>query len=348
MKTSELSEVLSIFSKVCRRSAMTDEYRCLLLSPTGIRGAAPFGVVEADIELPIREPAYVDGEKFIALIKTFVADEVELDAKKTSLHWSCGSARGQFGLRAVKPPPLIKLPSEERLDLSEEFGDALSLAATSCDSPALLAMGLYGVVLEPIGEDLVAYASNNRTVSSAVLGAADSFSSNLTLSPDAVRLLVLASREEGAVLSAEESLIGVEAPRLRLLLRQVAPLKQDVRSTVTKFTKSEKSVALQRGPISEFLRRVSVLTEDRGQSRVRLTVQKNRTLLEFQNGSYSSEGWCENEGADFSASADIDLMDFSAIVGKVDHIVFDYVDSGIVVLTGSEGRFRYMIDCSRE
>lgn len=347
MKTSELSEVLSIFSGVCKKNALTEEYRCLLLSPNSIRGAAPFGVVEASIELPITEPVFVDGEKFISLVKTLPDTELELIARKSSLQWKCGSTKGQFALKSAKKPKELELPSAKEFEAPEGFSEALTLAATSCDSPALVAMGLYGIVVEQTDSGLIGYSSNNRTVSSAVLGPETDLGDPLTLSPDAVRLIALASREEGAVISTGEGLVGVQTENLKLLLRQVAPLKQNVRHTIERFAGEEKKVALQRGPISEFLRRVDILAEQRGQSRITLTIEKGQTLLTFQDGAFASDAGYENEGnEDMEEAAKIDAKDFSGIIGKVDSIIFDHVSDGAVVLASGDGKFRYIIDCA--
>ena len=347
MKTGELSEALFIFSGVSKKNALTEEYRCLLLSPEGIRGAAPFGVVEVFFDMPVEDTVFVDGEKFISLMKTLPDEEVELVAKKTMLQWKCGSSKGQFALRAAKKPAPLKLPTTHSFDIPEGFGEKLQLAATSCDSPALIALGLFGVVVENLEDDtLIGYSSNNRTVSSALLGAGgDLGGSTLTLSPEAVRILSLASRAEGAVLATGDGLVGVRSPKMQILLRQVAPLKQDLRSTITRFESSERKVSLQRAPISEFLRRVSILAEDRGQSRITIGIEDGSTTLAFKDGTASSDFVYESEDAgDLKEEVRLDSRDFASIIGKVDALVFDHVGDGAAVLESADGKFRYIMD----
>lgn len=346
MKASDLADALSIYSGVCRKSAVTEEYRCLLLSPNSIRGCAPFGIVETKFDLPISEPVYVEGEKLIGLVKTLPDQEIELKATKSSLQWKCGSSKGQFSLRGTKPPSDIQLPTEITFEAPEGFGDNLLLAATSCDSPALVSLGLFGIVLEGSEEGIVAYSSNNRTISRALPGPGIDLDAHVTLSPDSVKLVALATRDSGTILSIGESLLGVETSNRKMLLRQVAPLKTNIGDVLGRFKETNKVVPLQSKPVSEFLRRVQILSDSKGALRVQVEVKDDQTFFRFSDSGFENEISYENEDVEeFEAIANLDARDFSSIVSKVDSIAFDYVDKGAMILL-SEGGFRYILDTS--
>jgi hypothetical protein len=342
MKSSDLAQKLAPFSSLVNKHALSPTYRALRLTPTSVRGCSAFGVMEAEVATGLESEVHVDGDMFLQLLRSLPAADLDLTLGDSSLQWRCGAARGKFAVLGEKvdipaPPWPAKVKTQE---VDKEFGSALELGMLACGSPALLSVGLYGTSII-MGESLVAYSSDNTTIAKARLSGAPrrlpgvKVPEVVTLSPDSARLVVALGTRQLAWAVDEQS-VYVETPDTRCVVKQVPPLKFDLREHMAPFLEGETRVPLDRDVIAAFVRRAEGMAEERGRAAVTLGVREGAVRLAFEEGKASSEEYYLAESAPKIEvePISVEARRIAKALTHSSHIVFDHAARGALVLHG--------------
>jgi hypothetical protein len=232
--------------------------------------------------------------------------------------------------------------------IDEKFSELLELGAVACGNTSLLAIGLFGVLLDNTGDRLRVYSSNNKTMATAVLGPKLSQGTRAVLTPVAIKLLVAIAAEKPARLSFDNEAVYVVTPTRRLVLKQVPPLRYDLAEAGEKFSSAEKAIKLDRAVVQNFVRRASLLAEQRGAAKVQISVDQGTTKLSFTEGATQAEDFYlgENATAVTVAPVEVDALALSQVLGNTTEAVYDYANEGVVILRNNDG-FRYVIEGSK-
>lgn len=340
MLVTELNQKLDCFGMLINPKALSINYRALQLSPTHARACSAFGALETEIDLGLDKEIYIDGSAFLQVIKSLPSAQLELSVSDQSLNWKCGAARGQLALLSdtieIARP---ELPKRALLaEVGDNFGKALELAALACGSTALLSIGLYGILLDNESA-LVGFASDNSTMSSARLGdKIKNAPEKCYLSPDAARLVsMLASKNKTRIFIEGEASLYVVAAGTKLVVKQVPPLKFDIKSGISAFREQQLKIDLNRDVVSSFIRRAEALAEEKGKATVAISVEDGAVKLSFAEGKSSSEEYYLAEGGPKGSVGPItvDSRRLARALSNAASVIFDYVSKEVLVLRGA-------------
>jgi hypothetical protein len=351
MLATEFSKRLSPFALMINRNAMAASYKCLGLSSSIVRGCAAFGVMEVDVDLPLSDALiYVKADEFMQVMKSLPAADLELSVKENSLHWKCGSAKGQLALLGdkIEIPEMPEALYASTMEVGDEFAAALSMASLAAGSTALLSVGLYGVTL--INDDyLEGFASDNRTFSTARLCAhVDDAPDIATLSPQTTELIA-SIISDGSLFGFDDKGVYCATATTRLAVNQVAPLKHDLRKMADKYQDETLVAPLNRDIIAQFIKRADAMADERGRATVSLSVEKGAAMLAFQGSKSSSEEFYLVEGQkDITVEPiKIEARRMARALAHATDLIFDYSRQGALVLRGANG-FRFVISAQAE
>jgi len=347
VKAAELFKLLAPFQKMVDKKAMVASYRALMLTNDYVRGNAPFGIMEIEVDLNLGRDINIDGEEFLSVIKSLPNAELELSVKDTKLVWECGHAKGQLALMGdnIEIP---ELPDEIEPDdeLEEGFSEALIRGSLSAGGAHLLSAGLFGAVIANTDDGLYIYGSDDPTVSSARLG--DTLPGSVercALSPEAITMLGLIANEGGALLAFDEKVVYCNTETTRLVLNQISPPKHDVKELAENFTGPwETTALLDHDTISTFIKRAEALSTDGNSPFVAISIENGQARLAFESGKNSSEEYYIVEGgSDISvAPIVVEAKRMSKALSFATHLVFDHAEDDALVLSG-ENEFLFVI-----
>jgi hypothetical protein len=342
MLAPDLSKKLAPFAAIVNPRALSINYRAIRISPKFINACAAFGALEVAIETGLDKEIFVDGDSFLQVLKSLPPSEFEMHiSNEQTLSWKCGAARGQLALlnekvEVVRPEWLEKT---EFVPIGSNFGKSLDLASLSCGSTALLSVGLYGILLDNEGS-LTGYSSDNNTMASARLGSKiESAPAACCLAPDGAKLVsMLANQEKSMIAIDGKNSVFVETPDTKLVVKQIPPLKFDIKKVVLGFQSQEIKIDLNRDVITKFIRRAEALAEDRGQTSVAISVDNGSVRLTFAEGKSSSEEYYLAEGQTEVnvVPITVDSRRLSKALSQASVIVFDYAAKDVLALRGAE------------
>lgn len=349
MKAADLARALAPFKLLASRAAMQPQHRSLQITPEVVRGASSFGLLEQRLALGNTEEFCVDAATFLAVVDSLPGSgEVELTAVNNVVHWRCGQAKGKLAQVAVEAMPTIPERRRRRgWKVPAEFARNLSLGALSCHTPALSAVGMYGVVIRqrPDGCDIC--ASDDTTVSASqwqheIAGAP----ATMTFIPDAIDLLAqVIDRDGQGVIECEDDGLWYRDDNRRCLIRQVPPLSKDIGEVRDKYRAEAVPVELPKEPVRAFIRRATALAESKRHTYVDFGVVEGRLMLAFEEGTAQAE---EYYLVDDPNLPDLEPVKLNALrvaraLGHASYIALDYAKQGVVVLRHDDPDFTYLV-----
>jgi hypothetical protein len=337
---SELSQKLTPFGVLTNSKALSVNYRAFSVGPNSINACSAFGALETAIDTGLDKQIFVDGDSFFQVMKSLPAAALEMKVTDQSLMWKCGSAKGQLALlgdavEIVKPEWSSKI---EFQDVSSSFSKALDLGSIACGTTALLSVGLYGVVIDN-DNGLFAYSTDNNTIASAKLGDVLKKADKCYLSPDSSRLVSMLTGKEGAKIAIDgEKSLFIQTNDSKLVVKQIPPIKFDIKKMVSMFSSQEIKIMLNRDVIAAFIRRADALAEEKGKASVAIGVDNGTVKLEFAEGKSSSEEYYLAEGAtDINVEPIVvDSRRMAKALSNVNSLIFDYASKGALVLRGAD------------
>jgi hypothetical protein len=345
MRATDLYALLSPFSLLVDKRALSAHYRCLLLTSTHVRGAADFGIMEVACELGIDRDVYVDGETFLALLRSHRrAAEIEFRVKD-ALHWRCGQREGKLAIIHDVEMPELEYHPHQLFRLPPTFSHALSAGALGCGSTAVMSVGLYGVLFDHNDGGLFAYAADDQTISTASLcGPTGAPPGRYVLSPEAVTFLVDVTKCSPAHLGFDGVHVYCETPGTKVFLKQVATLSHDLPKYAAQFASQELSVKLNRDFIAAFIRDCVKMTEEHS-VRLAIGVEEGALKLTFTSATCAETAYCLTEGAPDITVTPIGFNpdELMRALPYASHIVFDYAAEHRALVLRGDDEFAFVI-----
>jgi hypothetical protein len=344
MRANELAKLLAPFSRIINKTAPSPVYRSLFLSNDVIRGCAAFGTLEIDAELDIgKKPVYIDGDTFIQVIRSLPPADLKMSIKDGALFWECERAKGKLALlgEGIEIPAIETDYGDNLLEIGEDFGKALEVGSLSAGGANMMSVGMYGITFSN-EDDFCVYASDDATASSAQLDDhVEGMPDEATLSPEACS--VLQSIVGDGSLAFDDKTIYYQESGKRLLLRQIAPLKKDIKGLMSNFDTAELSAPLDQGIVSTFIRRAEALAESG--AFVSISVEDGQAKLSFESGKSSSDEFYLIEGGDDINVKPITLQArrMSRALAHSSHMVFDYAANRNALMLIGEHDFKFVI-----
>lgn len=355
MKSTELAAILTPFAALINKHALSDVYKTLEIGPKLIRACAPWGIMEADVDLGCTSTFYVDATTFIGVIKSLPSQEIALAVSNNTLTWKCGNkSSGNIGIRppitipdaadwSIFDKPLYN-PSKSDTGIS-----GIGLGALACGSMGMGQAGLYGVAFDFTPEGIVISSSDDTTIAVAKVSnqTRNRWPKRFALLPEATVLLDMIIKQPGKnnKIEFQEKVIYVRGGGFRLMLKSAPLLKQDLVMLANNYTTREDHVELPREGINAFIRRASALAETKDHTHVTLRGTKGDDgtglTLSFAEGVASAEEIRLVGLQRDIASIKLDAGRLAKALAHTDEIAFDHIDRGILLLYGKN--FDYLI-----
>jgi hypothetical protein len=336
-----LAKVLAPFSYLYIKEANNPIYKALLLSPTGVRGCAPFGRMECRVPLAIDSPVHVLTKQFLQVVKSLPAAMLDIKVDGNALVWQCGQSDGELAIF----PDDVALPEipevvGEPIVLPSDFGKRLSVGGLACGDTNLIGNGLYGIVFTPTDNGLYCYACDNINISQCRLTDEPiTQSESFYLGPDAANLLAKIGNDADLVFDGQA--VCCQTNEITCVLGQVPPLKQDVIGMAGRFLDTDISVPLNKQVISAFIKRCEALLvegESKSKATVDIGISNGRTTLSFSNSgktNKSTEYYLTDDAPDVEVTpVSIETQRIAQALSYSDQIVFDYASHRTLVLRG--------------
>jgi hypothetical protein len=349
---------------MANRHALSPTYKTLEISPTHIRGAAPYGILEMEASLGISETIWVDALSFCAVVKSLSAEELGLSVKAGALHWECGLADGKLALLGPTDIPKADWSIFEQAfnDIWQPpplFATALELGALSAGPQSMASAGVFGVVIDNRPDGLAILSSDNVTISNCAGGEFhEAIPSKIVLVPEAAILLGIIlgfksnyREKEPARLDLDDKAIFCQAGPARLMLRPAPPLRHDIRLLSDGFAENKLVAPLPAGQVAAFIRRAGALAESRQNAHVKLAAASGALSLSFLEGAAASDEYYIVEGLALPADLPEIKLDAARIARVLTHantVVLDHIQRGVLVFMGKDPEFRYMVSGVRE
>ncbi len=360
MKSGSITNDLAPFKALLHKGALSPLYRSLLLTPDKVVGYSSYAVLEITTQVGVTRTVCVDSATFLAVVASLPGqEELTLTHADGALEWKCGTARGRLALVALdKFPDMPAFPSgRPGATPTEEFIDALELGALSCGNESLQSVGLYGVVIDSRDMDSAngpsVYSTDNTTSSCATPAPVTGWEAPdlVTLTPAAVGLLAsLLVPGEGRLL-LDATTVYYEDAITRCVIKQVPPLKHDVREILQRYAQADLRVPLPRERAAAFIKRATTLSETKKNLFVQLTAQNGQISLSFADGVTSSDEYYLIDGLrDMPATFTItvDAIKMARALAHTDEIVLDHLERHVLVLVRDlKGLFDYIISGRR-
>lgn len=344
----DIRDLLAPFKQLLHKGALSATYKSLLLGTDAVRGVGPNGALKVRMTLGLEDDVVVDASPFLALCDSLPDDkELVLKVDEGALGWSCGRAKGRIALASLEPSRIaepVTTKFKGRWAPPEDFSLALRLGALSCDAAALSSVGMHGLALYCDEESgtLTCASSDNVTITAVTIPAAglQAGMEPVYLAPDAGALLAGVLSPKGKLWVREGEVIYTDDEGLWLTLKQVAPLKQNLRDFIEdKFGSREQVASIPSESIGAFVKRVAVLSEQKRKTRVRLRAAKKKLYMEFFDSLAAGEEYFMLEGLVLPGelSIEVDAGHMARAMQHADRVVFDHFGAGVLVFLGGEG-----------
>lgn len=358
MLASELTAILAPFAQLANRHALSNVYRALYITPDKVRGCAPWGILEADAELGVSAPFWIDAAHFIAVVRSLPEDDVQLELKGGGLVWSCGMADGKLALLGDMKFPEVSWKPLSAANLWEppkSFLAALQLGALSCGAMSMASAGVYGVIINNTDAMMTVESSDNVTIALCeACETIDAFPEKTVLVPDALNLMIAILKtksKESARVEIMEKALYVGIGGYKLMLRPAPSLKHDLRALIDNFSAHETVVEIPRERIAAFIKRASALAEAKQHTYVILRVVEGALSLSFSEGTATSDEYYladALEGIPEMPEIKLDAARVARVLAHADKIALDHIERGVLVFFGEDPVFQYMISGSQQ
>ncbi len=351
MNSQELSSVLSAFSKLVSAKAIAMPYRCIELSPVGIRGCSVFGIMERKVPLPINQVCCVNGTVFIALVNSMTSNQpVELVSGDTTVTWKCGTASGRLATipLAEGDIPKIGRRMQRSWKTTTDFVEALKLGSISCDDRALAATGMYGVSID-LSKNASVVSTDGSTLSEYRFDGimTGSASPPLTFSPDSISLMSQVIQPGQGSLDIDESGMYYHDTNTKLIVVTcTAPKLKDTKDIIDKYQTRKLMVPLPQAIIRTFVSRVEAMAAVANFARVILSVESGKIILKFAEDTADSEEYHlldKQYKIPKLSPISLNAGKLARALKSTDSIVLDYINQHIIVLCSKKQPFCYYI-----
>jgi hypothetical protein len=351
MLSQDVNTALAACKLIVSRLALSPTYRAIEISPHMVRTFAKYASLDISVSLGLAETVVVDCNAFIAVCNSLAAQqEFVLSLEENTLVWECGSAKGRLPLMKVELPEVNTRRPRFNVSISPtpDLIKAIDLGALSCDSAALGAIGMFGVVVETFKGGCIISSTDNVSISSCfsptelpmpIIGEV------MTLPPEGMELLSSIMKPDGK-LEIDGDGWYYRSTNVKCLVKYVQPLVANVSEMLNKYSEMNLTVPIPRGRIESFLKRVSALTESRRNALVGVSTSNGRLVLAFAEGLSTSDEYflVDNlQGVPDIPEILLPALKTARALNHVTELVLNHMERGIIILYNPEVAFSYIL-----
>lgn len=348
MQVSVLTAISKIVSKISNPSSLTSLHRSILVGKETFKACSEFGNLEIQTDpTGLNSDCLVDADALTAIASSLPQNTtIDLIEKPNKIEWKCGQAKGHLNL--VQTDHAIPNISHQTFPWIPEknLGDALLLSSCACQAAAV-AVGLYGITIEPSGNDLVLTSSNSIALASATIEKGSYPFSKITLRPPVPSIIsALIQSCPNCVLDVTSEGIFISGDWLRAQLPLGTNLTHDLKKIADKYATSTHSAKIDNASVRRFIMRAKGLSDKHLSFTVGLRIEQGKLALTHSGISSGSEEFFLADGLDTSLNyssvslpADMLVVPLSVI----ETAVFDYLPQQQIVLRGSNPNFLYVV-----
>lgn len=346
MDSRDLAKTLRPFKIIGNRAAMAPKYRAIQLQPNKVVAASSFAELEITTNIGIEKTCCVSSEAFLAVVDSLPDGEVELTRDGSALAWRCQNAKGRLATMTVDDMPSItRRTAIDGYKPSKQFIAALKRGSVSGVDNALISMDLYGVMIDNSADGLTICSTDSATISAARVDEHINGAESATLPPQGIKLLNAIIDTSGTLQLVNNGVFYSSAV-CRCQINGVKPLKVDIKEMVATFSGAETVAPIPRDRIEAFVKRAAALADNRRNATIRLGVADGRIILEFDEGSSSTDEYFlvdDLEGLPEMTAVVLPAIKVASALGYVDRIVLDHIHRGVVVMRGDAPEFVYLV-----
>lgn len=348
MKVSALSSVTKLLSRISNQSSLTALYRSIELDKAGAKCCSEFGNIAIDLEdTGLSKAVLLDTGSVQGVANSLPADsDITFTEKENKLDWKCGAAKGHWNLVMSDH----KIPALNHAEYpwtpNEKLPEALVLASSACQAAAV-AVGLYGITIEPNGDNLHFLSSNSISLASAVIEKGTFPTTRITLRPPVPGIIAaLITACQNCTLDVTAKGIFIKGDWLKAHLPLGANLEHNLMETAEKYQTVNHTAKIDGNAVKRFITRARSLTDKHASFTVALRVEQGKLVLTHAGIASSTEEFFLAEGLPQdinynSVALPADMLLIS--LAHIETVVFDYLKDSTLVLRGTNPEFVYVI-----
>lgn len=348
MKAANLSALAKLAGKISNPSSLSSLYHSIELGPELMRCCSEFGILEIKTDpTGLDKPCLVDAGSVLSIAASLpTTGDVELEEKNNQFHWKSGAAKGHLNLITTDN----KIPVIDHKDFPWKppltLADALLLASCACQAAAV-SVGLYGIVLEPEGQNLHLLSCNSISLAASTVELGTFPGSKITIRPPVPTIISALIRTcPNCMLDVTKEGIFIEGDWLRAHLPLGVNLNQDLLKLAGNFTQKTNTAKIDNAAVKKFINRARALSDKNVSFTVGLRVENGKLALEHRGIGSSTEEYFLAEGLDSTlnfASVALPADMLLLPLGFIENVIFDYLPAQQLVLKGSNPDFTYVV-----
>lgn len=355
MQVSKLAAILSPFSALVNRSAISAVYKTIEISPNMLRAHAPWGILEANLEIGAGTRTFlIDAGRFIAVVNS-LSGEITFSMNENTLAWECGHAKGKMAISESLDSDVIlhSLWPEWEAAPGAAFMEAIELGSLSCGPQSMSAVGVHGVAFRQTDDQISISSTDSVTMALCSIARPDHWHDigSFVLLPDALAMLVtILKAGQTPLMSVSPKGVFARAEYFRLMVRPAPLLKQSVLDLAAPFADREVVAPLPVEQVLNFIKRAGALAESKSNTVLTLKAMPGAVSLAFAEGLATTDETVLVPDLDVPAdlpSIKIDAGRFARGLEHTDKLCLDHIERGVLVLFGVSPEFSYLV-CGSE
>ena len=348
MKVAELAAIVKILSKISNQSSLTALYRSIELDKDTIRCCSEFGnatIVCSDTGLT--KPALLDTSSVLGIAQSLTPEsEIIFTEGTNKLEWKSDQAKGHLNLvfSEHKIPDLDHAHHPWVPDKS--FAVALDLAASACQAAAV-SVGLYGIAMEPVNDELYFLSSNSISLACSHIPRGAYPSGKATMRPPVPGIVAtLVSTCPNCSIDITDDGIFIQGDWLKAHLPLASALEHDLKDLVDRFQSKEQTAKINGEAVRRFITRARALSDRNAQFTITMRIEQGKLYLNHSGIASSTEEFFIAENLDPAlsyASVPFSAEMLLVSLGHVDTACFDYLSTKNLVFRGETPSFIYIV-----
>ena len=297
--------------------------------------------------LGITGSCLLDTQAVVAAASTLPAEsEIVFSESGNRLNWKCGEANGHWNrVQSDHSIPTINHTSFPWTPPAT-LASALRLAASACQAQAV-SVGLYGIVLEPVGEALYLLSSNSIALAAVSIEKGTFPGGKITLrppTPDVIATLIGAC--PNCVLDITNEGVFIKGAWLAAHLPLGIALQHDLKEVADQYPTATHTTKIDNAAVQKFIARARMLSDRHAAFTIGLRIEAGKLALTHAGISSSTEEFFMAEGLDPSISFESKPYPADMLLVALPHVetaVFDYLSANTLILKGSDPSFLYVV-----
>lgn len=349
MQAKTLQAITKICERISNQSSLTPLYQSIELGPTSARCCSEFGNIAIVLDATgLTEPCLINTAAVRAVASTLPSDaNIELVKQDNRVKWKAGNAKGQWNLVGSDHDiPTLDHSAYPWTPDARSLSAGLRLASSACQAAAV-SVGLYGIVLEPVGDKLHLMSSNSISLAKATIDKGSFPTGKITIRPPVPGIIAaLIETCPNCKLDITTDGIFISGDWLSAHLPVSVDLEHDLLAIAEPFTDATQFAQINADSVRKFITRARSLTDRNTTFTVHVKVEEGKLVLEHKSMASSTEEYFLCEGLDASlnyATAELPADMLLLPLQFVNRAVFDYMGAQQLILKGDNPEFTYIL-----